>query len=67
MILQNLKHFLTSNSIDYVTREFSKGIIFNDEIDGEKIFFIVEGTILASILYKDGEILSPYFIKKITF
>lgn len=67
MILQDLKHFLTSNSIDYVTREFSKGIIFNDEIDSKKIFFIVEGTILTSLLYKDREILSPYFYKKNNF
>lgn len=67
MILQDLKDFLTSNSINSVTKEFSKGIIFNDEIEDEKIFFIVEGTILASILYKDREILSPYFYKKNNF
>lgn len=67
MTLQDLKHFLTSNSVDYVTKELSKGIIFNDEIHGKKIFFIVEGTVLASILYKDREILSPYFFKKNNF
>lgn len=67
MILQDLKDFLTSNSVDYITKECHKGIIFNDEIDGEKIFFIVKGTILASILYKDREILSPYFYQKNNF